>query len=225
MGGRYRHAISRNVSAHVGYNRDRGVRPATDTQAEEVYFQHNIDIGVDFGFARALTLTRRLTFSFDTGTVFLRDSFSSRFDVVGSAALNYRMGRSWMADLTYYRGVNYAALLSAPTFSDSLTASTGGNLGPRLSLSARAGLATGRLGFSRDGSGYSAAQAGADLSVAVVGPVSASAGYTYYRYSFDDSSLLLTGVATEMRRHTVFVGGSVSLSFLGTRTRGGYAAR
>jgi hypothetical protein len=222
---RYRQSITRNLSIHLGYGRDRGVRAATATEAESVVVQDTIDVGVDFGLSRTLTISRRLSFSFNTGSILMSDGRYRRFEVVGDASLNYRVGRQWSSDVVYSRGVSYAASFSAPTFADNVASSVQGRLGSRVGLTGRAGLSSGHVGLTDTRNGYLATQAGADISLDVAGPVSLTSGYTYYRYRFDGTPLLVGGYGSDLRRHTVFFGASVSLSLIGSRSRGTYAAR
>ena len=136
VGGRYSHLINRTVGYHLGYSFGNahfgGVSPTV---------LHNIDVGIDL--QKSLSLTRRTTFSFTTGTTFIKATpvnstvavgATKEFNVLGHASLTHYIGQTWSAAATYDRGVQMLDAVLVPYFVDGLTAAIGGNLGQRSTL-------------------------------------------------------------------------------------------
>ena len=136
VGGRYSHLINRTVGYHLGYSFGNahfgGVSPTV---------LHNIDVGLDIH--KELSFTRRTTFSFTTGTTFIKANPvntavvvgpTKEFNVLGHAVLTHYIGQTWSAAATYDRGWQMLDAVLIPYFSDGVTAAIGGNLGKRSTL-------------------------------------------------------------------------------------------
>ena len=60
------------------------------------YETHQIDAGLDF--YRALSLTRRTSLSFSTGTSILKDQDQTHYGITGNISITREIGRTWAAD-------------------------------------------------------------------------------------------------------------------------------
>ena len=122
-GGGYSHSVSRYASLRLGY-----AQQDTDYSFEAApkrrYTQRNYDVGVNY--SRPLSLSRRTTFSFGTGSAVLDDGTETFFNVTGSASLSHQIGRTWEANVVYARGLGTVAGFVEPTFADSVNANLRG---------------------------------------------------------------------------------------------------
>lgn len=198
---RYSHELARGLSMRLGYGRRIGVYSAFDEVGDRTIANQTIDAGVDF--SRALSFSRRTSLSFSTGSAIVSDAVTTRYDLVGNASLNHEIGRSWTAALAYSRRVGFVYALAEPTFSDSISASVGGLLARRVSVSSGVGASMGSVGLSGDANGYRALQATASLQVGLIRTLGLGLGYVYYRYRFDTIDDLPSGIGTRLNRQTV----------------------
>lgn len=217
----YDHELARGLSLRLGYARSVGQYPQA-TDGERTVQNQTIDAGVDF--TRTLSFSRRTSLAFSTGSAIISDSGATRYDVVGSASLNHEIGRTWTADLSYTRQVDFLAVVREPAFSDSLSATLEGLIARRLSARASAGASRGTIGLSDITNRYRATQASAGIQVALARSVGLQLDYIYYRYRFDSGAFLPAALGTRLARHAVQA--SVSLwAPLFHRTRSANAAR
>jgi hypothetical protein len=95
-GARLTQQISRGLSFRMGY----GYSEASYGD-DNLYAHHVIDVGLNFN--RALSLSRRTSVSFATGTSASRSDRegSLRFHLNGAARLSHEIGRTWGAGLSY----------------------------------------------------------------------------------------------------------------------------
>ncbi len=204
--GRYTRSLARGLSMRLGYGR-RFVDYDIDGERRHL-MQHDIDAGLDYN--RSLSFSRRTTLSFSSGTrVTSYDEYAPfnaenrvRFDVVGGALLRHEIGRTWSAGLDYRREVQFVGVLGEPTLSDGVSASIVGLSGRRVSFSAAAGAASGRVGFDRDSaSGFVAYHGSAGVHTALNAYLAANVDYVYYRYRFDRGEVLPSGLGGAVSRH------------------------
>lgn len=158
VGGRYTRLINRTFGYHLGYSygntRFGGYSPTTN---------HNIDVGLDL--QKALSLTRRTTFTFTTGTTFIKaapvgtaataaPNTTTSFQLIGHADVTHYIGQTWAATVAYDRGLQMLGAVLVPYFSDSVSAGIGGQLGQHttlgLSSAVIAGVPLGITSASRD---------------------------------------------------------------------------
>jgi hypothetical protein len=164
---------------------------------------HSIDAGIDY--AGALSLSRRTTLSFSTGSSAFRDRHRTHFVVIGSAQLNRDLGRSWRASLGYARQGYYADRLNEIVFSDSANLSVGGLLTRRLSVSTGIGASFGRVGFSGGNNGARSTYAYAGLSTALGRYAALGGNYSYYVHRFGGDVSLPVEISREIDRHSIGV--------------------
>jgi hypothetical protein len=188
-GFQFRRSLTRHAGLRLGYSYRSGgyqFANASDVSA------HNIDVGVDY--ARTLSIFRRTTFSFGTGSSIVQIDRDRFFRVIGDANLNHQLTRSWTARLSYNRGVGYVASFSEPFFTDGLTASVGGFMGRRLSMNLTGAYVNGDLGVSAGGgNGVKTYSANFTAQYAFSQILAADFSAYSYKYDFEDPSVALPG--------------------------------
>jgi hypothetical protein len=223
-GARLSYALGRGLSARLGYAYGRAAYARTDDLDARPVGSHIIDAGLDYGGAFALGLSRRTTVSFSTGTT-MYDRVDPTTGVrtglqvglIGSANLNHRLGRTWNASASYYRGLRFVQGFRQPVFQDSVMARLGGYLGPRTTLAFFTGWANG--GFARTvtearGGGYDTVVAGSTLQYALTRNLAVYGQYLHYRYRFDERVALPEGLSSRLQRNSVQGGLSFWLPLL-----------
>ncbi len=200
VGGRLTRNLARGLGVRLGYEYTRGAYRNTGTGQTAHFGHHNVDAGVDFD--RALSLTRRTTFSFATGSTVVSDGVRSNFHLTGHALLNHDIGQSWHASVAYRRDVGFLGTFRAPVFSDSLAIGASGFLGPRLQMHSAIGAATGEVGLSQ-GNGFTSYYGTTGVTVGVTQYLGVDVNYSYYRSSFDTAVFLSTGVPDDFGRQSV----------------------
>ena len=136
VGGRYSHLINRTIGYHLGYRFGNahfgGLSPAV---------LHNFDVGLDI--RKSLSLTRRTTFRFTTGTTLIKATPLNRgetvgttreFNILANAVLTHYIGQTWSAAATYDRGWQMLDAMVTPYFIDGVSAAIGGKVGRRSTL-------------------------------------------------------------------------------------------
>jgi hypothetical protein len=169
---------------------------------DNLYAHHVIDVGLNFN--RALSLSRRTSVSFATGTSASRSDRegSLRFHLNGAARLSHEIGRTWGAGLSYARGLQFVESWPEPIFSDTVAAGLGGLINRRsqFQIGVQAMRGSGYSGRSGDVEAYSA---GASLGVAVTRYINTGVTYAYYLHAFARSSLLGPGFPREFDGQTI----------------------
>jgi hypothetical protein len=191
--------VGRGLSLRLGY----GVYQSRyeDEEPRDV-LHHNIDAGVDY--SGAISLSRRTTVSFSTGSTAISDREETHFRVNGRAQLNREIGRTWVASLNYFRDAFYVDEFSEITFSDSLTFSVGGLLNRRVAFHSGVGVSKGNVGFSAGGVNDTRAAYGiAGVTTALSRLTAVGLDYHYYMHFYGDEVNLPEGVLREANRHSI----------------------
>ena len=192
---RYTHALTRGLNAYVGYYMYDVWYPRGLGQSRH-YRVHNADAGIDFNRALSMSLSRRVTLTFTTGSsAFVRgneDNVGRRYRLNGTATLNREVGRTWNARVGYVRGVSFVETFDNPFLYDSVYASYSGLLNRRLRFASRVGASFGNVGLSGR-SPYEAYNGRANLDYAVSRFVSTGVSYSYSRYTFRGTTRLPDG--------------------------------
>jgi opacity protein-like surface antigen len=213
-GGRFGYRLTSRASLRLGYHYRRSTSP--------FYFGgqpivgHDLDVGIDYN--RALSLSRKTTVGFTTGTSIYR-SFSpngnpsgadyiykTHYLVTGTAYLNRQMGRSWTGRLSYQRGLQFVQGFGNPFFVDSVSASLGGFAGAKSRLNFLASYSNGQVGMAIADQNYKSYQGTADYQFALNRLVALSADYTYYHYDFAQTVALPSGMSRGLNRQSIRVG-------------------
>ena len=204
-GGGYSHSVSRYASLRLGYEQQDTDYSTFEAVAKRRYTQRNYDVGVDY--SRPLSLSRRTTFSFGTGSAVLDDGEESFFNVSGNASLSHRIGRTWEANVIYARGFGTVAGFVEPTFADSVNANLEGNLNSRLTLTATGGFANGNVGVPAVSNPFHSFQATTRLEWTVQRDRTAIYGnYYYYGYEYDEDTPTVVPMSNQIGRHGVRAG-------------------
>jgi hypothetical protein len=193
--------IARGLNLRFGYGYGTGDYVSGEDAEEDAPHGHTIDAGIDFD--RALSLSRRTTLSFATGSTAVKQFEDTRYYVTGNARLRREIGRTWEAALAYNRGVEFVDTLREPVFSDSLNFGLSGLITRRLEFHSNAGTAFGNVGFSDSDSGFRSYYGTSGLSFALNRHAALAVEYYVYRYDFDDTAALLPGLQPELTRHSV----------------------
>jgi hypothetical protein len=192
VGARLTRQLRQGLAARVGYgytwfdsviNR---TLPTGEVIAETAGM-HNIDVGLDY--SKALSVSRRTSLSFGTGTTAWRRSIAAndlqangetQFNVNGYATLNRQFLRTWISSLTYTRGTSYLEGYNELVVFDQASVSIGGLFTDRLDFGAgvtytNGGIQTG-LGGRAENIG-----AGAQLRYGFTPSIAAFVSYAYTR--------------------------------------------
>ena len=203
--GRYEHEVLRDLSVRFGYGYAEGRYPASPTVAEDKVRQHTIDVGVNF--ERALSLTRRTTFGFETGGAAITDSDQTYYRVLGEARLNHELLRSWNVGISYMRNLSFVEAIADPYFSDALSIGVRGMLNRRLELDASADASTGNIGVTRgsEDNGLTSYGSRIELTYGLTRFLALQFSHFYYHYAFGSDVTLPETLASAYDRQSALV--------------------
>lgn len=213
--GGYQQRLTEHATLHLGY----GYHTSTNNDVEDGSNAVQ-DINAGVSYSRALSISRRTSISFGTGTAIssvesLDDNGGTRqrLHMLGNVALNHEIGRTWTAQAAYRRGFIFREEFNEPFFTDAASVSVGGLVNRRVSLSAQA-----RWSFSRiDQSGrnhHKGVAASATANYAINRFVAAFARYVYYQYDFGEDIVIETGLPRALDRQGVRVGLTATLPLI-----------
>jgi hypothetical protein len=203
LAGRVQVRLTRNASVRVGYTSYVGDFGALFIGGVRVQ-QHDIDAGIDFN--RALSVTRRTTFGFGTGSTVYTTPLRTYYRILVNAHLDREIGHSWTARTDYRRGLQWLQGFPEPVFSDTVTLGAGGFLSSRAQLSFGAGYSNGEPGLSGGPSSMKMYSGHAQLRYALSRFMALSAQYVYYNQRFDAGFPRAAGVPGQLERQTVMAG-------------------
>lgn len=194
---RYSRRMSPYFALRLGYAYMRGqYGPTSDMKAIQ---SHDLDLGIDY--RRAITLSRKTTIAFGSGSTMVQTSLGQAYRVTGTATLRTELPQGWIAQVEYNRGLQLVEGFANPFFADIVTPSLGGYLGRRVQLSTSAGYSFGEVGLV--GGRYRALQASTRLRVAATRYAAVDAQYLFYRYQFDNTVALMDSLARSMDRGSI----------------------
>lgn len=199
--GRFSMGLTKGLGAHFGYGYTEGHLPGETT----TIVGHNIDAGLDFTRTLGISLSRRTKLSFSTGSGVLRDRQRTYFRLTGNAALTREIARTWVASLSYNRGMGFVERFHEPFFSDSLMLGVSGLIARRLSFQSSAGAVSGDVGLGTNSNAFRSYFGASGLTMGITRSLALGTDYTYYRYGFAQLDGLPTGVARQMGRHSARV--------------------
>ncbi len=217
--GRYVYQVNRYVDVRAGY----GYRTSKTGSGEPTH-SHEIDAGANAG--RGYQLSRRTTFSFNTGsTVFVSPPASgpgggsgdttTQFAFIGNANLVQRWARSWSANVGGGQNVQYEPGFQGPILSQDVYAGFGGLITTRLDLQTQASYTTGKVGFASAGNGYASSSATSTLRFALTSRLALFGQGFYYRYSYESGVVLPTFLPPGLERYGASVGLTTWVPLLG----------
>jgi hypothetical protein len=190
----YQYQATAHLGVHLGY----GYRTAHYAAGAHASPKaQDINAGVDY--SRALSLSRRTFLTFATGSTILADdrisvpdsSLRSRFRLTGSAELRHEMGRTWIADLAYHRGLIFRDNFAAPFFADGVHGTLDGFITRRVDFSALAQWTHGSLASGAgNANSYRAVAANAQIRYGLNAFLALYARYSYYQHDFNNRTAL-----------------------------------
>jgi hypothetical protein len=209
--------VGRGLGLRFGYGYNDAHYGAVGTLPAKDYTGQNYDGGLDFN--RALSLSRRVTLTFSTGTSVIGYQNETHFEVVGHARLNREIGRTWNVAFAYTRNVQALDTLRDPVVADSFTLGAGGLINRRLQFQSSAGASLGAVGFDKTASGYRSLFGTAGLSMGLTRRLAVGFNYYYYRYHFGEGVVLPPGFSSDEDRQSIRAHLSVSLPLSERRRR------
>jgi hypothetical protein len=212
--------LAKGLSLQVGYGYQEGQFGSGAT----VQRTHDQSINAGLSFNRALSLSRRVTLSFDTGSSALSQGGQTHYGLTGDVRLTREIGRTWNATIGYSRTVAFLETFRQPVFSDSLGLSVGGLIARRLQFQSNLGAATGQVGFTQKANSFNTYYASAGLTIGLTRELGFGVDYSYARYFFGTSVALPSGLSRRMDRQRVFAHLSLWVPLV-QRTRRPDAAR
>jgi hypothetical protein len=204
FGAGYSKGVTQYARLRLGYAEQRGDYPVSLGSDVRPVRNQNIDAGIDY--SRPLSLTRRTTLSFSTGSTRLDNGEKVFYDVIGHVTIQHQMKRTWNLRAVYSRGLELVGGFTDPFFADSVTANVTGNASRRVKLIGSAGYANGNLGLGTNANGYESIQGSMRVDVAVARRLTLFSNYFYYHYLFDRGIALPEGVGRGLSRHGVRAG-------------------
>jgi hypothetical protein len=215
VGGRFRYGFTRHASMRAGYIYRRGQYGPVGRGYSTTL--HDLDAGVDYH--RALSLTRRTTLDFGTGSTIVNMPTGSgaaelQYRLTGDVGLTHEMGRTWRARLAYTRGVGFSEAFLQPVFADAVNASLTGFLTRRIDLNTYAGLATGEVGLGSVQTPFRTWNVSSRLRYALSHVLALYAEYLYYSHNLGGAVLVPGGVPSVMDRQSAHAGVSLWLPLL-----------
>ena len=205
VGALFSHNLSRYATLRLGYNEQTGdyasVGPVLGRQTVK---RRNIDAGI--AYSRPLSLSRKTTFGFSTGSTAVDDGSHTYYNLTGGANLNHRVGRSWTLGLAYDRGVGFVGGLNDPMLTDSASLNLNGVIGRRVSVFLGSGYSNGKIGLASESRNYNSVQGNARVEVGISRRFGVFGSYFYYQSKFDDVVVLAGLFPRHLNRHGVRTG-------------------
>ena len=196
--GRYTHEISRGLGVRLGYGYSVG--SFSGQRDQDQLRGHIIDVGIDYD--KALSLSRRTTLSFTTGTSAVSTLDGTRYGVIGDVHLNHEIGRTWNTSLAYARNVTFVRTFQEPFFSDSVGAEISGLVTRRLEFDLTGAATFGTVGSGGGEDGFTTYGGSTSLTYGMTRHLALVATYAYYRHSFESGVTLPTGLSPEADRQS-----------------------
>jgi hypothetical protein len=192
----FRLGLSRDLGLRLGY----GYQQARYSPGDPRIWYHDVDVGLDF--SKALALTRNTAFSFGTGSSASVRGGQTRIRATGNARLNHEIGRSWDASLAYRRGMLFIETLQQPVFGDSATFQLSGLLNRRVRFQSSARALLGDAGVSGRNR-FDSYHGVVGLMIALNRYLAAGLDYSLYHYRFEDDIVLPLGVSRDIDRQSL----------------------
>jgi hypothetical protein len=193
--------IAKGLAFRIGYGvsdsnyGSRGLRPG--------YLARTVDVGLNFN--RALSLTRKTTLAFNTGTTAVNSGGGTYYRLIGGARLDRELGRTWRSGIIYNRGVTFDETFGQPVPTDALSLGFSGLFSRRLHFRAMAGVTRGRFGFDSDASVIETAYGRSALTFGLRRNLGLSVDYAYFHHDFNQTGPLPIGFISRGQRQRIGV--------------------
>jgi len=210
VGGGISRRLTRYVSLHGAYTYRVADSPSMGGRVRV----NDIDAGVDF--SRPLTVSKRTTLSFATGSSIVPDAQGMAYRVTGNAALNRAFGRTWNLRVGVNRAVRLVEGFTQPMMENSLDTALGGNLARHLSWSSSGSYSTGSVGLEQQAqNGYTNWTAASGLNVELGRHALFNVHYFIASDDFDQGVALPPGLVNQRLRQGVRAGITLRAPLMG----------
>ncbi len=208
LGGLLYH-LNKDLGVVARYGVQRGIYETVPGSHDTVEFD-NMELGLDYN--HQLSLTRKTTVSFATGTAIVRGVLGAAdYRLVAHARVSREIARTWHATGSYDRGASLLAGFTQPIYSDDVQVGVTGSLSRRLTLATRAGVSTGELTGVREQNTTGNRSGSAQLQYALSRMLALTGEYAYYQYQFGRPEGLPVGLPLHFARNSVRLGLTVFL--------------
>ena len=175
VGAQLSHNLARDLGVHAGYI----YSEARLTDGRTIP-NHILRVGIDYN--RPLSLSRRTTLAFRTGSSVVETHDAMRLHAIGDVSLNHEIGRTWEATAMYSRRIVYYETWDEPTLANIARASLGGLFSRRVQFTAGMAYTSAGVGARSGAPRYETFQSGAALNFAISRFMSSGVTYAYYRH-------------------------------------------
>jgi hypothetical protein len=197
--------VTRRLTRYVALRTGYGYRVATGVFSGMRPRNHEIDLGLDY--SRALSLSRRTTLGFTSGSSVTPQEHGNAFNVIGAASLTRQIGRTWSARLSVDRSVQLLEGFADPVLTHAVTATLGGALGRDAGISTSISYANGSVGLDADRASHYASWSGAvGLHRNLTRRLVLEAQVFYYGHRFDQAVLRVPGLVSGLNRQGARIG-------------------
>jgi opacity protein-like surface antigen len=202
--GRYSRNLTQYATLVLGYGEQEGEYSIANTPRRKLIRNRMLDAGV--GYSRPLSLSRRTTVAFGSGSSMLDNREETFYMLTGNASLEHQIGRTWSLNLAYTRGLSLMGGFTEPLFADSLLATLEGSVSRRVQLNTSVDFSNGSLGLGSRGASYDSYRGFAGVDYMLNRELSLFGNYFYYHYLFGERASLLGGIPRRLDRHGVRAG-------------------
>ena len=206
----FRQQLTKYAAFHAGYGRRLGEYTVSAGSPARV---HDIDIGIDGGYAHPMTIGRHATLSFGSGSSIVTDGINKGFGLTGNATLTYAIGRRTQASLSFNRALHMQPGVSTPAFTNGTTGALVWQPHQRLNVSVSFTASSGAQVGSTGSSGSLTAHSGvAMVSSPITRNLRAFAQYVNSQQSVGVAVDLQRGIPRQSSRQAVMFGVTASMS-------------
>ena len=143
---------------------------------------------------------------FSSGSAIAEDGDKRRIQALGSAALAHQIGRTWIAQIEYRRGIRHVEGFDRPLLSDSAAATVKGLATRRLELSITTSYLAGTVGLSPGSPDVDSYAASGRVRTALSRTLAAYVEYLFYHYQFAEGAVRPLGVPEKLNRQGARIG-------------------
>jgi hypothetical protein len=201
LSARLNRQIGRYSVLFAGY----GTRFQTQTSpGVEPLRSHDISLGLDR--SQQLSLFRKTTLRFSTGSSIVRVTGGHRVLLTGMATLRHELTRTWALELYTNRGVTYLEGVRDPVVANSLYVRTSGHLLPRTELFAQGGYSKGALGVSGPTGNYNVYSTSFQVRTRLTSSVGVYGEWNGYKQRADTAAGLPDALVRDLYRQGFRIG-------------------
>lgn len=198
--GQWSRKLTRDVGVHMGYGREQIRETALSADG---FVHETIDIGFDL--ARALSLARRTTVTFNAQPSVVRETGGERrYRLNGGLAIMRGFQRSWMAAVAANRSTDFRAGFVQPIYADNVSGTLSGMPWSRLEWSASLAASRGQVGADSIDR-FTTYSGNSRLSAGVTRHLGVYAQYDYSRYQLPSGSTTIA-LLPALSRQAISIG-------------------